>query len=116
MTKKEDKIIQQIEKQKKRKKEIVKTITQKNIVNRFLKYHGKLSAFLSSGFRVVTGPTQEEMIRQLLQIIKHAEGLWSDATLLFKKKRYATACFLSIVCIEECAKVNFADFQIKFYF
>ena len=116
MTKKEDKIIQQIEKQKKRKKEIVETLVQKNAATRFQRYHGELSAFLSSGFRVVTGPTQEEMIRQLLHIIKYTEGLWNDATLLFRKKRYATACFLSIVCIEECAKVNFADFQIEFSF
>jgi AbiV family abortive infection protein len=114
MTKKEEKIIQQIEKQKKRKKEIVETLVQKNAANRFKRYQSELSAFLSNGFKVVTGSTQEEMIRQLFQIIKHAEGLWNDAILLFKKKRYATACFLSIVCIEECAKINFSHFQIEF--
>jgi len=116
MINKEEKIIQQIEKQKKQKKEIVETLVQKNAAARFKQYQGELSAFLSSGVKVVTGPTQKEMIRQLFQIIKHAEGLWNDATLLFRKKRYATACFLSIVCIEECAKINFGDFQIEFYF
>lgn len=111
MTKQEDEITQQI---LELKEKTTKTILQKNIVERFKRYHGELTDFLSSGFRVVTGPTQEEMIQQLLQIIKHAEGLWNDATLVFKKKRYATACFLSIVCIEECAKINFGEFQ--FYF
>lgn len=111
MTKKEDEIIQQIVK---RKEKTAETILQKNVVNRFLKYQGELTDFLSSGFKVVPGPSQEEILRQLFQIIKHADGLWNDATLLFRKKKYATACFLSIVCIEECAKINFGEFQ--FYF
>lgn len=111
MTDKRDEIILQVEKMG---KEIAETILQKNVVDRFKRYSGELSTFLSNGFKVVTGPTQEEMVRQLFQIIKHAEGLWNDATLLFKRKRYATACFLSIVCIEECAKINFGEFQIYF--
>jgi AbiV family abortive infection protein len=113
MTKKEEEIIRQIAK---RGKEVEETITQKNALNRFKRYSGELSAFLSSGFQVVAGPTQEEMAQQLLQIIKHAEGLWNDATLLFSRKKYATACFLSIVCIEECAKINFGRFQTQFSF
>lgn len=88
-----------------------KPIVTKNQVDRFKQYSSELSSFLSSGFKVVTGPTQEEMVKQLLQIVEHAEGLWDDATLLFKEERYATACFLSIVCIEECAKINFGMFQ-----
>jgi len=111
MTNKEDEIVEQIEKWD---KEAAETILRKNAVERFKRYSGELSTFMSSGFKVVTGSTQEEMLRQLLQIIKHADGLWNDTTLLFRRKRYATACFLSIVCIEECAKINFGEFQ--FYF
>ena len=113
MSKKEDEIIQQLEKWE---KDEIETILQKNAVNRFKRYSGELSAFLSSGFKVVTGPTWEEMTRQLFQIVSHAEGLWKDATALFEGGRYATACFLSIVCIEECAKIDFGRFQTYCFF
>jgi AbiV family abortive infection protein len=96
--------------------QMAETIVTKNQVERLKQHSGELSKFLSNGYKVVTGPTQKEKVQQLLKIVEHAEGLWDDATLLFKKKRYATACFLSIVCIEECAKINFGMFQTYFTF
>ncbi len=86
-------------------------LVRKRQVERGKRYSQKLSNFLSSGVKVVPGPTYEEMVRQVFQIVKHAEGLWNDAALLFKEGRYATTCFLSVVCIEECTKVDFARFQ-----
>lgn len=97
-------------------KVIEKTPALKVLVERFKQYGQELHNFLSSGYRVVTGPTPEEMLQQLFQIIKHAEGLWYDARLLFERRRYATACFLSIVCIEECAKINFGSYQYTLFF
>lgn len=93
-------------------RQIDETIVKKNLRDRFTRYYGELAKFLSSGFIVVAGATQEEMIRQLYRIIEHGAGLRNDAMLLFDKERYPTACFLSIVCIEECAKINFGWFQI----
>ncbi len=101
-----------IRKLKEMNKEIAEPIIQKNAVERFTRYSGELSGFLSSGFKVVTGLTFDEMTQQLLQIVKHAESLWDESMLLFNIGRYSTACFLSIVCIEECAKINFGMFQV----
>lgn len=86
-------------------------IIKKDQVGRFEQYSRELSKFMSRGFRVVIGPTKEEMVEQLYQIVGHAEGLWNDAVALFDAGSYATACFLSIVCIEECTKINFGWFQ-----
>lgn len=93
-------------------RQIEETIVKKNQVERFKRYSGELSKFFANGFKVVTAPTQDEMIRQLFTVVEHAEGLWNDATLLFKEEKYPTACFLSLVCIEECAKINFGMFQV----
>jgi len=95
-------------------RQLKETIVKKKQIVRFKQYWEELNKFLSNGYKVVTGRTFEEMARQLFQIVEHAEGLWNNATLLFKRKGYATACFLSIVCIEECAKINFGMFQIYF--
>jgi len=95
---------------------IEETLVKKNQVERFKRFSEELSSFLTSGFQVVTGPTQEEMRQQLFEIIKLAEGLWTEAKMLFENDRYATACFLSIICIEECAKINFGGFQIMLFF
>lgn len=92
------------------------TFVKKNQVERFRQFSDKLSNFLTSGFQVVTGPTQEQMGQQLFAVIKHAEGLWTEAKMLFENSRYSTACFLSIVCIEECAKINFGGLQITLFF
>lgn len=89
---------------------------QKDVLARYKQRAEVISNLLSSGFKVVTGPTKEEAARQLLQIVEHAEGLWKDAKLLFSEGRYATACFLSIACIEECAKLDLGWFQAMSFF
>jgi AbiV family abortive infection protein len=108
MTDKEDRIFRELINFKEQELRLL----QKFQDEKYKRYHQELDDFLSSGFKVVTGQSLEEMLRQLLQMIKHAEGIWDDATLLFSRNRYATSCFLSIVCIEECAKIKFGEFQI----
>lgn len=90
---------------------IEESLTRKKQIERFEEYSKELAKFLSSGFEVVHG-TPKDMIQQLSETVAHAEGLWSDAVLLFEHKRFATACFLSLVCIEECAKISFGEFQL----
>ncbi len=82
----------------------------KNQVERMRIHSVELGKFLESGFSVIRG-TPEEMLTQLGEYVKHAESLWDDAVLLHREQRYSTACFLSIVCIEECSKIVFGEFQ-----
>ena len=49
---------------------IEETLVKKNQVERFKRFSEELSSFLTSGFQVVTGPTQEEMRQQLFEINK----------------------------------------------
>ncbi len=76
-----------------------------------MKYHSmELGKFLENGFSVITG-APEEMLKQLEEYIKHAESIWNDAIILYREQRYSTSCFISIVCIEECSKISFGEFQ-----
>jgi AbiV family abortive infection protein len=90
----------------------VKNVEKKQI-ERMGKHAIAMGDFLKDGFTVLTG-NPEEMIKQLEAYIKHAENLWENALIMFQKSSYAMACFLSIVCIEECSKISFGEFQ--FYY
>jgi len=87
-----------------------RTIVKKKPVERMKKHAIAMGDFLKDGFTVLTG-SPEEMIKQLEAYIKHAENLWGNALMMFQKSSYAMACFLSIVCIEECSKISFGEFQ-----
>ena len=87
----------------------VKNVEKKQI-ERMEKHAIAMGDFLKDGFTVLTG-NPEEMIKQLEAYIKHAEKLWENALIMFQKSSYAMACFLSIVCIEECSKISFGEFQ-----
>jgi len=79
--------------------------------NERMKYHSiELGKLLKNGFTVLTG-TPEEMLKQLEAYVKHAEGIWENAVIMFQRPSFSTACFLSIVCIEECSKISFGEFQ-----
>lgn len=86
------------------------SLSKKKQLERFQKYSNELIEFLTSSFKVISG-TPQEMLQQLAEIVAHAEGLWSDAVHLFEQERFATACFLALVCIEECAKISFGELQ-----
>lgn len=83
---------------------------KKKQAERMKKYSILMGNFLKAGFTVLTG-TPEEMLKQLETYIRHAEGIWENAVLMFQKSSFSTACFLSIVCIEECSKISFGEFQ-----
>lgn len=91
--------------------QIEENLTTKKQFERFQEYSEELARFLSRGFKVVHG-TPKDMVKQLSEIVAHAEDLWSVALLLFEQKHFAIACFLSLVCIEECAKISFGEFQL----
>lgn len=86
------------------------TMVKKKPVERMKKHAVAMGDFLNNGFRVLTG-SPEEMLKQLEAYIRHAENLWENAVMMFHKLSYAMACFLSIVCIEECSKISFGEFQ-----
>lgn len=91
--------------------ELVNVKNKKKKQSERIKKHAiAMGDFLKHGFTVLTG-NPEEMIEQLGAYIKHAEGLWENALTMFQKSSYALACFLSIVCIEECSKISFGEFQ-----
>ena len=91
--------------------ELVNVQNVKKKQNERMKKHAiAMGDFLKDGFTVLTG-NPEEMIKQLEAYIKHAEDLWENALIMFQKSSYAMACFLSIVCIEECSKISFGEFQ-----
>lgn len=83
---------------------------KKKSVERFEKYALQLSEFLKQGFTVLAGDP-EAMLKQLTKYIKHAENMWNDAVSMYETDRFSTSCFLSIVCIEECSKISFGEFQ-----
>lgn len=85
-------------------------LVKKKPVERMKKHATAISDFLNSGFTVLTG-SPEQMLKQLEAYIRHGEYLWWNAVLMFRNSSYALACFLSIVCIEECAKISFGEFQ-----
>lgn len=87
-----------------------RTIAKKKPVERMKKHAIAMGDFLNNGFTVLTG-SPEEMLKQLEAYIRHAENLWENAVMMFQKSSYAIACFLSIVCIEECSKISFGEFQ-----
>jgi AbiV family abortive infection protein len=85
-------------------------IAKKKQNERMQKHSILMGNFLRDGFTVLTG-TPEQMMKQLETYIRHAEHIWRDAVIMFQKSSFSTACFLSIVCIEECSKISFGEFQ-----
>lgn len=83
---------------------------KKKPVERMKKHAIAIGDFLNNGFTVLTG-SPEKMLKQLEAYIRYAENLWENAVMMFQKSSYALACFLSIVCIEECSKISFGEFQ-----
>ncbi len=76
-----------------------------------MKIHSiEMGNFLQNGFTLLKG-TPQEMIIQLEAYVNHAQRIWENALLMFEKSSFSLACFLSIVCIEECSKISFGEFQ-----
>lgn len=91
--------------------ELVNVQNIKKQQNERMKNHSiDMGNYLKDGFTVLTG-TPEEMIKQLEAYIKHAEDIWRNAVVMFQKSSFSMSCFLSIVCIEECSKISFGEFQ-----
>lgn len=86
---------------------------KKKQINRMKNHSVELGKFLKNGVIVLRG-TPEVMLKQLEAYVKHAEDIWENAVVMFQKQSFSTACFLSIVCIEECSKISFGEFQ--FYY
>lgn len=86
------------------------SMVNKKQVERMRNYSLELGKFLEKGFVVLTG-NPEVMLKQLEKYIRHAENVWNDAVSMYEKQRFSMACFLSIVCIEECSKISFGEFQ-----
>lgn len=92
--------------------EISEKMVRKDLRNRFNRYLEIQNELLSTGKPLVSGATYEEEYIQFLQLVAHAEGLWEDSCRLFEAGSYPTSLFLSIVCMEEVAKVGVARFQL----
>lgn len=91
--------------------ELVNVQNLKKKQNERMKKHSiVMGKFLKDGFAVLSG-TPEEMINQLETYIKHAEDIWENAVVMFRNSSFSISCFLSIVCIEECSKISFGEFQ-----
>jgi len=86
------------------------TSVNKKQIERIRNYSLELGKFLEKGFVVLRG-NPEVMLKQLEKYIRHAENVWNDAVSMYHKQRFSMSCFLSIVCIEECSKISFGEFQ-----
>jgi AbiV family abortive infection protein len=75
----------------------------------------RLLAGIATKERVLTGATLEEDAADLWKLSRHVEGLWDDAVLLYRRRRYPRAAALAVACIEELGRVAVARIQIFAY-
>lgn len=88
-----------------------RALDAKGGVERGRRYFELIGELVKASPPFVTGRTVEERQTELRGLFQHAEGLWQDAALLYERKRFATAKFLAIACLEEVGKLGIANLQ-----
>jgi AbiV family abortive infection protein len=62
---------------------------------------------------LLEGKSREEHEASFARIARHLEGIWTDAALLHREKRFPRACALAITCLEEAGKASTSRLQMK---
>ncbi|SPE50935.1 hypothetical protein SBV1_1240038 [Verrucomicrobia bacterium] len=95
--------------------EAQKKLIAKDQLERFSRYLDVQNDLLATGKSLVFAPKLEAVHAQYIRLVRHAEGLWEDATVLFLRERFATALALSITCLEEVGKISVARFELALH-
>ena len=81
---------------------------KKNTVKRFNDYMKKVEAIISTRPKILNGDTFEERVDSYEMLVAHVKNTWIKSKKLYLDGDYALSVFLSILVIEETAKMNFA--------
>ena len=81
---------------------------KKNTVKRFNDYVEKVEGIISTRPKILNGDTFEERVDSYEMLVAHVKNTWIKSKKLYLDGDYALSVFLSILVIEETAKMNFA--------
>jgi AbiV family abortive infection protein len=81
---------------------------QKNVWDRFKKYNETVETILKTRPKILNGNTFEEKVDSYEMLVEHVKSTWIKSKKLYLEGDYALSVFLSILTIEETAKMNFA--------
>ena len=81
---------------------------KKNTVKRFNDYMEKVEGIISTRPKILNGDTFEERVDSYEMLVAHVKNTWIKSKKLYLDGDYALSVFLSILVIEETAKMNFA--------
>lgn len=81
---------------------------KKNTVKRFNDYMKKVEAIISTRPKILNGDTFEERVDSYEMLVAHVKNTWIKSKKLYLDGDYVLSVFLSILVIEETAKMNFA--------
>jgi AbiV family abortive infection protein len=81
---------------------------KKNVDKRFKDYTNSLKNIISTRPQILNGDTFEERVDSYEMLVAHLKNTWIRSKKLYLDGDYALSVFLSILVIEETAKMNFA--------
>ncbi len=93
--------------------EAQKKLVPKSQVERFERYIDVQNQLIQANPSLVTGKNDKERTESFRRLAAHAEQLWQDGLRLFFAGSYASALFMSIVCIEETGKIGVTLMQMR---
>jgi AbiV family abortive infection protein len=67
----------------------------------------------SQNHSLLAGETPANRLLSFGRIGRHVEGIWIDASRLYRTKSYARGCFLAIACLEEAGKASVSRLHVK---
>jgi len=77
------------------------------------RFAGVAAELLKKNPSLLEGSTPAEHLASFQRLVRHAEGIWRDAVLLYGAEGFARACFLAITCLEEVGKAAPARMTVK---
>ncbi len=89
-----------------------KAIKEKNVMERYLKYTDHLGEILPTRPNILNGNTFEERVDAYEALVAHVKSTWIKSKTFYEDGDYPLSVFLSILTIEETAKLNFAWMDI----
>lgn len=91
---------------------VERNLSEKDVPRRLIEFTEVMNEILQGERPVVAGETIEQRAAQFEQLVEHARALWRDAVAMFERRRFGTATFLAIACMEEVGKGGVARFQV----
>lgn len=90
---------------------IHKNIMSKNGNDRFAKLADLRAEIFNEGQSLLTSTDFDGCLAEYKKLISHVESLWDKACQEFKSKNYSFCVFISILVIEEIAKLSRFDWR-----